>query len=391
MKTNLIRPQAWACPLLLALCGTMWVTPAPARDHDDDNGSHKRGFFSRLFGGGHRHHEAPPPIAGETRTIERTYTVVYPDGRRVQYSDAPPVREEIAPDVIAPDGPRRPIIREPMDSEPRGGLRMPEPRPRVAVRDEVEDEPRGGLRVPPGASADSPPPPTNTLPKREVPLKRESTSANRPRPEATETEDAPRPVKDEKPQKAVSHEVVTTTQPHTDRIASTTTDVPKTKRTPPSSKEATSTRSPASSNLAAGAPETYYSQESKESTVKESTPEKPTPADKGAADAIPGDPAPGTMRATHGPAAPAPKAPVTAETKSSPPQVKPDQPANLPPSHDAPKAATPTGKDYPLATRTQKPGFVKSPYQPFNELDATEMNSGSLARDPTTGKIFRVP
>jgi hypothetical protein len=49
------------------------------------------------------------------------------------------------------------------------------------------------------------------------------------------------------------------------------------------------------------------------------------------------------------------------------------------------------GKDYPVATRSHKPGFVKSPFAPYHELDATGMISGSLARDPTNGKIFRVP
>jgi hypothetical protein len=48
-------------------------------------------------------------------------------------------------------------------------------------------------------------------------------------------------------------------------------------------------------------------------------------------------------------------------------------------------------KDYPIATQARKPGFVKSPFPPYHELDATGMISGSLARDPITGKIFRVP
>jgi hypothetical protein len=63
------------------------------------------------------------------------------------------------------------------------------------------------------------------------------------------------------------------------------------------------------------------------------------------------------------------------------------------PSKGAP-AANPQStdiKDYPTATRAKKPGFVKSPYPPYQELDTTGMISGSLARDPTTGKIFRVP
>jgi hypothetical protein len=48
-------------------------------------------------------------------------------------------------------------------------------------------------------------------------------------------------------------------------------------------------------------------------------------------------------------------------------------------------AATLTG------SKTTKEGRVKSPYAPFNELDVTGLPSGSLAMDPTTGKVFRVP
>ena len=36
-------------------------------------------------------------------------------------------------------------------------------------------------------------------------------------------------------------------------------------------------------------------------------------------------------------------------------------------------------------------GRVKSPHPPYNELDVTGLPSGSLATDPTTGKVFRVP
>jgi len=52
---------------------------------------------------------------------------------------------------------------------------------------------------------------------------------------------------------------------------------------------------------------------------------------------------------------------------------------------------TPSPSSFPLGTRSTRAGFVKSPYEPFNELDATGLYAGMLARDPTTGKIFRVP
>ena len=49
------------------------------------------------------------------------------------------------------------------------------------------------------------------------------------------------------------------------------------------------------------------------------------------------------------------------------------------------------GKEYPKATSTNRAGRVKSPYPPFTELDVAGMPSGSLAKDPATGKIFRLP
>ncbi len=45
----------------------------------------------------------------------------------------------------------------------------------------------------------------------------------------------------------------------------------------------------------------------------------------------------------------------------------------------------------PAATKSSTPGRVKSPYPPYRELDVSGMASGSLAKDPTTGKVFRVP
>ena len=44
-----------------------------------------------------------------------------------------------------------------------------------------------------------------------------------------------------------------------------------------------------------------------------------------------------------------------------------------------------------VGSKTAKPGRVKSPYPPYNELDVTGLSSGSLAMDPTTQKVFRVP
>jgi hypothetical protein len=45
----------------------------------------------------------------------------------------------------------------------------------------------------------------------------------------------------------------------------------------------------------------------------------------------------------------------------------------------------------PYATKSNNPGRAKSPYPPYRELDVAGMKSGSLAKDPTSGKVFRVP
>ncbi|MEI6535403.1 MAG: hypothetical protein WCN98_08700 [Verrucomicrobiaceae bacterium] len=42
-------------------------------------------------------------------------------------------------------------------------------------------------------------------------------------------------------------------------------------------------------------------------------------------------------------------------------------------------------------SKTSKAGRVKSPYPPYNELDVSGLATGSLALDPTTQKVFRVP
>jgi len=59
---------------------------------------------------------------------------------------------------------------------------------------------------------------------------------------------------------------------------------------------------------------------------------------------------------------------------------------------DAPRSRETTRRDYPVAERTAKPNQVISPYGPkYNVIDVTGFRSGQLARDPSNGKIFRVP
>jgi len=58
---------------------------------------------------------------------------------------------------------------------------------------------------------------------------------------------------------------------------------------------------------------------------------------------------------------------------------------------DVPAAAKPGESAYPVAIPTHRLGRVKSPYPPHRELDVTGLPPGSLAKDPVTGKIFRLP
>jgi len=51
----------------------------------------------------------------------------------------------------------------------------------------------------------------------------------------------------------------------------------------------------------------------------------------------------------------------------------------------------PVQNDYPVAQKTANPNQVLSPYAPYNVIDVEGFRSGQLARDPSNGKIFRVP
>lgn len=75
-------------------------------------------------------------------------------------------------------------------------------------------------------------------------------------------------------------------------------------------------------------------------------------------------------------------------------------PGNTPPtpSQTAPPTATPEPRpapiprpSYPVARTTDQPGRVLSPYAPYKVIDVEGFQSGALAKDPSNGKIFRVP
>ena len=56
-----------------------------------------------------------------------------------------------------------------------------------------------------------------------------------------------------------------------------------------------------------------------------------------------------------------------------------------------PSPPVPPGDQYPVAERTDNPNRVLSPYAPYNVIDVEGFRSGQLAKDPSNGKIFRVP
>ncbi|CAN5719446.1 hypothetical protein BH11VER1_BH11VER1_38950 [soil metagenome] len=92
-----------------------------------------------------------------------------------------------------------------------------------------------------------------------------------------------------------------------------------------------------------------------------------------------------------------PKATVTAHEKSVP-KIEPTIAANTPAANNdkrpvEPKITppAPSSEGPPVGSRTDKTGRVKSPYPPYNELDVSGLQSGSLAMDPTTQKVFRLP
>jgi hypothetical protein len=56
-----------------------------------------------------------------------------------------------------------------------------------------------------------------------------------------------------------------------------------------------------------------------------------------------------------------------------------------------PAPTVPRRDEYPTAERTDNPNRVLSPYKPYNVIDVEGFRSGQLAKDPSNGKIFRVP
>ncbi|WP_035609400.1 hypothetical protein [Haloferula sp. BvORR071] len=82
-----------------------------------------------------------------------------------------------------------------------------------------------------------------------------------------------------------------------------------------------------------------------------------------------------------------------ADSRPTAPRIDDDfQPeGNASAPQPAPAPAPAPKKEYPFGKTSSKPGYVVSPYAPYNELDLNGIKSGALAKDPSNGKIFRVP
>jgi hypothetical protein len=80
---------------------------------------------------------------------------------------------------------------------------------------------------------------------------------------------------------------------------------------------------------------------------------------------------------------------VKQETQTTSSTTKTKEPAT---DKTAAASSKPAGtKEAPLAEKTETEGLVKSPYPPHKMIDVRGMAPGTLAKDPTTQEVFRVP
>jgi hypothetical protein len=166
----------------------------------------------------------------------------------------------------------------------------------------------------------------------------------------------------------------------------------------PAARSASSTRKPLFSSKKNSAPSapttpsrptTYVPPQIKEQPVVKQTPPAPTPQPKNNSeinDFLP----PGTVldQSPSQPKTPAssPQSTTLGSIMTTTPESTKKEPsAPLPPASTSASDGTPVGK------KGSKAGRVVSPFPPHNELDVTGLESGSLALDPTTNKVFKVP
>lgn len=82
--------------------------------------------------------------------------------------------------------------------------------------------------------------------------------------------------------------------------------------------------------------------------------------------------------------------PIPNDNQPPPPPRDPGPQADAYDPEPPPPAPQPR-QTYPDARRTNDPTQVVSPYAPYNVIDVEGFKSGQLAKDPSNGKIFRVP
>lgn len=129
----------------------------------------------------------------------------------------------------------------------------------------------------------------------------------------------------------------------------------------------------------------------------------PQPPAQGRSTTLPAQDKPATR--TYSPPKVSDSSSSRSKTQSKPsttPQPKPPAQETPPPpppttrrSESTPQTSSPSTSSssgsFLKGRKTGKTGRVISPYPPYKELDVTGMESGSLALDPTTQKVFEVP
>ena len=84
---------------------------------------------------------------------------------------------------------------------------------------------------------------------------------------------------------------------------------------------------------------------------------------------------------------PGQNSPPPQENRPSAPRIDDD----FEPGPSTPEPAPKPRTEHPTAEATETPGRVLSPFPPHNVIDVEGFKSGALAKDPSNGKIFRVP
>ena len=72
-------------------------------------------------------------------------------------------------------------------------------------------------------------------------------------------------------------------------------------------------------------------------------------------------------------------------------EAPPPPPPPEPKKTESTKPTSTFTDDTPVGKKGSKLGRVVSPFPPYNELDVSGLDSGSMALDPTTNRVFKIP